>query len=135
MLFFITPILQGMPATTIKINAYSFPYSTIPVFRLVDQNGNEVGARIEGLLLSNGGTVCDDGFSDNSADAICREMGFTGSRGWRRGYIWRSYQASLEITLDDVECTSGDWSSCTYNFRENCGHHEDVFLECDGTSK
>ena len=96
--------------------------------------GNDIGARIEGLLLSNGGTVCDDSFSDNSADAICREMGFTGSRSWRRGYIWKSYQATLEITLDDVECASGDWSSCTYNFRDNCGHHEDVFLECDGKS-
>ena len=111
-----------------------FPYTKLNLtgFRLVNRLGNDIGARIEGLLLSNGGTVCDDSFSDNAADAICREMGFTESRSWTRGYIWRSYQATLEITLDDVECTSRDWSSCTYNFQDNCGHHEDVFLECDG---
>ncbi|KAL5268608.1 hypothetical protein ACHWQZ_G002453 [Mnemiopsis leidyi] len=103
-----------------------------PVFSLVDQNGNEVGARVEGLLLSNGGTVCDDGFSDNSADAICREMGFIGRRSWRNSNQWSSFQETFDITLDDVSCSSGEWSSCTYNFVDNCGHSEDLYLECDG---
>ena len=99
----------------------------------MDQNGNKVGARVQGLLLSNGGTVCDDSFSDNSADAICREMGFIGGLySWRSGKLWNSFQTNFETTLDDVTCYSGEWSSCTYSFEHNCGHSEDVFLTCDG---
>ena len=101
----------------------------------MDQNGNKVGARVEGLLLSNGGTVCDDSFSSNSADAICREMGFTGRMSWWYGNLWSSLQETLEITLDDVACYSGEWSSCTYSFEHNCNHNEDVFLTCDGIGK
>ena len=97
----------------------------------MDQNNNTVGARVEGLLLSNGGTVCDDYFSDNSADAICREMGFNRSRSWRNAYLWFSFQLTLDITLDDVDCNSAEWRSCTYNFAHNCFHYEDVILECD----
>ena len=108
---------------------------TSPEFSLVDQNGNNVGARVEGLLLSNGGTVCDDSFSDNSADAICREMGFPGRLSWRSGNHWSSFQATFDITLDDVICSSGEWSSCTYNFEDNCSHSEDILLVCDGTGE
>ena len=105
------------------------------MFRLVDQNGNDVGARVEGLLLSNGGTVCDDGFTDNSADAICRELDFIGGRSWRNGNLWSSFQSSFNITLDDVSCSSGELSMCTYSFEDNCGHGEDIFLECDAVGK
>ena len=101
----------------------------------MDQNNNTVGARIEGLLLSNGGTVCDDSFSDNSADAICREMGFIGRYSWRSGELWNSFQTNVDITLDEVSCSSGEWNSCTYSFEHNCHHREDVFLKCDGIGK
>ena len=101
----------------------------------MDQNGNEVGARVKGLLLSNGGTVCDDSFSDNSADAICRELGFTGKWSWSYGNLWSSFQENLEITLDDVVCSSGELSSCTFRFEHDCYHWEDVFLKCDGIGK
>ena len=101
----------------------------------MDQNGNEVGARIEGLLLSNGGTVCGNGFSDNSAEAICREMGFFGRRSWRNSNQWSAYQDTLDITLDNVACGHGDWESCTFTFLHNCDHGKDVFLECEGMGK
>ena len=104
-------------------------------FSLVDQNNNKVGARVEGLLLSNGGTVCDDSFSDNSADAICRKLGFPESRSWRNANLWSSFQETFEIALDDVLCSSGEWTSCTYSLENNCGHNEDIYLECDGTGK
>ena len=101
-------------------------------FSLVDQDGNEVGAKVEGLLLSNGGTVCDDSFSDNSADAICREMGFPrGYHSWRNSNQWILFQVTFDISLDDVLCRSGEFTSCTYNLEHNCVHSEDVFLACD----
>ena len=103
-------------------------------FSLVDSNGDTVGAGVVGLLLSNGGTVCDDGFSDNSADAICRELGHIGQMIWSHGDNW-GIQAGLEITLDDVACSSGEWSSCSFIFVHDCGHGEDVFLQCEGVGE
>ena len=62
------------------------------------------------------GTVCDDGFDDNSADAICRELGYSfGHLDWTYGSKW-SIQNNFEITLDDVSCESGEWSSCSCLF-------------------
>ena len=99
-------------------------------FSLVDSNGDTVGAGVVGLLLSNGGTVCDDGFSDNSADAICRELGHIGQMSWSTGNNW-GIQAGLEITLNDVACSSGEWTSCSFSLVDNyCSHGEDVFLQC-----
>ena len=97
---------------------------------MVDSNGDTVGAGILGLLISNGGTSCDDSFSDNSADAICREMGYIGQMSWLSGSKW-DIQSNYDITLDNVYCSSGEWSSCSFSFHDNCGHSEDVFLQCE----
>ena len=82
--------------------------------------------------MYNGGTVCDDGFSEDSANAICREMGYSGSSSWVSGssYSYGENQTSLDITLDDVQCSDDDWNSCSYSTSHNCGHSEDVFLTC-----
>ena len=94
-----------------------------------------MGARVLGLLLYNNGTVCDDDFSAHSANAICREMGYSGQIIWNSGDNW-DIQEEYEIKLDDVICTQGgEWSSCTYSETDNCGHHEDVFLECSGVGE
>ena len=76
--------------------------------------------------------MCDDSFSDNSANAICREMGYSGSSGWVSGssYSYGTRQTSLDINLDDVSCSTGYWNSCSYSTSHNCGHSEDVFLTC-----
>ncbi|XP_063691331.1 deleted in malignant brain tumors 1 protein-like [Bolinopsis microptera] len=100
-------------------------------FSLVDSHGDTIGAGILGLLISDGGTVCDDYFSEDSADAICREMGYFGQMSWTSGNKW-GIQSNYDITLDDVSCSSGEWSSCTFSLLNNCGHSKDVFLQCDG---
>ena len=106
----------------------------ISEFSLVGENGEAVPATVEGLLLSNGGTVCDDNFNDNAAEAICRQMGYMGKLSWTYGEKW-GIQTSKEITLDDVACSTEEWSSCTFSFEHNCGHGEDIFLQCDGVGK
>ena len=89
-----------------------------------------------GLLLYNGGTVCDDGFKDNSANAICREMGHLGATKWESGSPYyekfRNYIETqrLDITLDDVDCRESDWDTCSYTTTHDCVHSEDVYLAC-----
>ena len=99
-------------------------------FSLVNRDGDEISGRERGLLLYNGGTVCDDYFSDYSADAICREMGYSGASAWESGYFFSDEQSGREITLDNVDCDSGNWDLCSYGTTHNCGHSEDVFLTC-----
>ena len=101
-------------------------------FQLVNEDGNRIEAAngIRGLLIYNGGTVCDDGFGDSEADVICQEMGYNRSTGWISGYFYDEVQGILDITLDNVACDGGSWSSCDYLTTHNCGHSEDVFLTC-----
>ena len=101
-------------------------------FRLVDIDGDDVSAGELGLLLYNGGTVCDDGFGFQSAGAICRKLGYSGSSNWTSGYYFLERQQNYDIKLDDVRCRNSDWEDCTYSTRHNCGHSEDVFLTCTG---
>ena len=85
----------------------------------------------EGLLIYKDGTVCDDSFSDNSADAICREMGFHAALSWRNGYFYNVQQTARAIRLDNVACSSNVWAACSYSETHNCNHHEDVHISCE----
>ena len=111
---------------------YILRYTLISVisgdlFTIVNEAGEDGQGR--GLLLYDGKTVCDDGFSDNSSAAICGLMGYDGFDSWTNGQLFE-IQASLEIGLDDVVCSSGSWDSCSFTTTENCGHSEDVHLNC-----
>jgi len=101
-------------------------------FQLVNEDGDIVGAGVEALLTYQGGTVCDDYFSDNAATAICREMGFSGAESWSSGLRY-DRQSSMEIALDNVDCSDDDWDSCEYRTDHDCGHSEDIFLRCIGS--
>ena len=101
------------------------------LFRIVDEDGNDVTDRERGLLLYNSGTVCDDNFNDNAAFAICKEMGYVSAITWESGNYF-DVQEDLEIKLDDVSCSEQSWSSCSYSESHNCGHSEDVVLTCKG---
>lgn len=98
-------------------------------FRLVDDYGNSVGDNERGLLLYNGGTVCDDHFDQTAANAICIEMGFSGAVTWASGSYFES-QYEFTIGLDEVHCESNLWESCTWRTDHDCSHNEDVFLTC-----
>ena len=103
------------------------------VFTLVDEVGNE--SEIEnsyrtGLLLYSGGTVCDENFDDMAANAICRYMGYTSVDQWESGYYYSDIQDGLDIKLNNVDCISSDWETCSFTEEPNCNHSQDVFLAC-----
>ena len=110
-------------------------------FSLVDRQGNQIdpsNSRVQmGLLLWNGTTVCDDEFNDNAARAICKEIGYESAISWGSASEsdtdeWEFFpiRSNYSIGLDEVECRSTDWESCSYEFDHNCGHSEDVHLIC-----
>ena len=84
-----------------------------------------------GMLLYKGGAVCHDRFNENSANAICKELGYSRSLNWTSGYHYNlNFQFGFHITLDDVECDEGDWGLCSYSTSNDCYHLKDVFLSC-----
>ena len=101
-------------------------------FSLVDSYGNPVIPLlgVQGLLLWKDGTVCDDGFSDDTADTICRELGYNSHFSWASEWRWDIQKVFYDIHMDDIDCAGEDWSSCTYKENHNCEHEEDVFLGC-----
>ena len=105
------------------------------LFRLISKSGDDSSPGERGLLLYKGGTVCYYEFSDYSASAICREMGYKQAADWTRGYLYDSdYQDRFDITLKNVRCDNEDWKSCSYSTDTgNCDHDMDVLLTCTGT--
>ena len=102
-------------------------------FTLVDYRGRRIYGQREGLLLFNGGTVCDDYFNWNSAHAVCRTMGFAHASRYRSGLVYGSFQSRKTILLDNVRCSSTHWASCSSSSHHNCNHREDILLTCTGT--
>ena len=112
-------------------------------FYLVDKSDEIIteGGQ-NGLLIFNEGTVCDDGFNEYAAEAICRQLGFNGAQYWSSGAFWSPDELTEEdydlyistpITLDDVNCNGYDWNNdCTFQRTHNCGHSEDIQLVCSG---
>ena len=107
-------------------------------FNRVDSSGNPVTkAEVEGVLLFKGGTVCESQYSsyfdENSAEAICRLLGYPGYSSWSIGSKW-GIQNNYDIKIRNVRCSNGDWSSCTFStsYLQNCDHSEDIFLTCTG---
>ena len=76
--------------------------------------------------------MCDDYFSINVANVVCRELGYPGAA--RYHYYAYYGQGSGPIWLDDLACT-GTETSLHYCFHNgvgihNCGHSEDVGVVC-----
>ena len=84
-------------------------------------------------MLFNGGTVCDDKFSDTSAEAICDVMGLPHKNvSWRGGLFYETVQSGMSINLDKVICHYRDWFWCSFSIVHQCKHEEDIFLTCGG---
>ncbi|PIK40074.1 hypothetical protein BSL78_23080 [Apostichopus japonicus] len=103
----------------------------VPHFRLVGGVSLQEG-RVEVYHDGQWGTICDDGWDDNDASVICRQLGYEGiGVGWQSAKFG---QGSDPIWLDNVacsgseklieECGSNEWGE------HNCGHGEDASVSC-----
>ncbi|XP_054748966.2 deleted in malignant brain tumors 1 protein-like [Lytechinus pictus] len=99
--------------------------------RLVGGSRDSEG-RVEIYYSGSWGTICDDGWGSDEADVACRQLGYD----YALAYHYNAYfgEGSGNIVLDDVSCWGYEsqllecWSAGVGN--NNCGHHEDVGVEC-----
>ncbi|KAK7089640.1 scavenger receptor cysteine-rich domain-containing protein DMBT1-like [Littorina saxatilis] len=98
--------------------------------RLVSGSRSSEG-RLEVMMNGQWGTVCDDSFTTADAIVACRMLGYTGLRPVVRSGA--SYgQGTGSILMDDVNCngTESSLGQCSYTANHNCGHNEDVGIDC-----
>uniref|UniRef100_A0A3B1J2P0 Neurotrypsin n=1 Tax=Astyanax mexicanus TaxID=7994 RepID=A0A3B1J2P0_ASTMX len=101
------------------------PY-TDGVVRLVDGD-NPWEGRLEVYHSGDWGTVCDDNWTEQHAQVVCRQLGFR--YNFSAGNCMFGEGAGL-ILLDDVQCEGSESSllECKHSVwgRHDCSHSEDV---------
>ena len=110
----------------------------VPLFSLVDDTGNTAESGQLGLLLYQGGTVCNEFFNNQTAEAICRRMNFSSAIEWK-SELESEIQKKFEVAMKIINCPDVVRKSeqCTFSeviidFEDNCFHRKDVFLKCTG---
>ena len=80
------------------------------------------------------GTVCDDRWGRRDAEVVCRQLGYSGGRGYRRAQFG---QGSGPIWLDNVRCDGSEDQLAACGSRgwgvHDCFHHEDAGVSCDAS--
>ncbi|KAL4698707.1 hypothetical protein H8959_011364 [Pygathrix nigripes] len=106
-----------------------------PELRLVGGSGRCSG-HVEILHQGTWGTVCDDLWDLNEAEAVCRQLGC----GRAVSALGKAHfgPGSGDIFLDNLQCTGVEryLGQCAHSgwSEHNCGHHEDASVICSGSS-
>ena len=93
--------------------------------------------RVEVYYNGTWGTVCDDGWNDQNAQVVCRQLRL-GTDGTAVLGFSPSASPSVPIWLDNVNCNGSESKliDCQHNGLgvHNCDHHKDAGITCKGRS-
>jgi len=77
-------------------------------------------------------SVCDNGWDDNDAVVVCKQLGYSGGSARSGAYFG---EGTGLVLIDTVNCTGNESNifSCDNSYTMNrCGHQEDVGVVCTG---
>ena len=105
--------------------------STDAPIRLVNGSNDSQGT-VEIMYQGIWGTICDDGWDDNDATVVCRELGYSHGNATRRAQFGSS---TGPVWLRQVGCTGREskLSYCLHDGASNigdCSHEQDVGVQC-----
>ena len=101
--------------------------------RLIGGSNNSTG-RVEIFIESNNtwGTICDDGWDDQDAQVVCRQLG--GTTGTAISRFSPNASPNVTIWLDNVNCNGLESRliDCQHNGlgNHNCDHNDDAGVAC-----
>jgi len=93
---------------------------------------NEKEGRVEIYRNNQWQTVCDNGWDDNDAVVVCKQLGYSGGTAKIKAYFGKG---TGSILLNDVNCTGNEHSifGCKHSFDvHDCKHRKDAGVICTG---
>ncbi|NWU52146.1 MARCO protein, partial [Dromas ardeola] len=119
------PGLRGSPGT--KGSKGEKGQGSFNSFIRIAEGGRR--GRVEIFHQESWGTICDDGWSTQDANVVCRMLGYSHALS-----AFTATPGSGQIWLDDVNCSGSEYSifDCPKpNWGvHNCSHSEDAGVEC-----
>ena len=109
---------------------YDCPAGATQTMRLSNCKTN--GCVLEVVFEDEWGSVCSEGFSEDTADKVCGMFGFSmggkayAGRGGGKGMVWLSNVKCTGFEGDIGDCEHPEWGL------NKCGHGQDVGLCCYG---
>ena len=90
--------------------------------------------RVEIFWNNRWSTICDNGWDDNDAVVVCKQLGYSGGTARSGAYFG---EGTGPIVLNNVNCSGSEPSmfGCGHNYVvDDCGHHNDAGVVCTDES-
>ena len=78
------------------------------------------------------GSVCNEHFTIEAANVVCRQLGFDQALDYTPGGYFG--QSTGPIHMSNVTCTGNEASitDCTFSTTRSCNHSQDIGIFCQG---
>ena len=93
---------------------------------------DQIDNLLRGILNNSAILLINNNFVSGLCNSVvCWELGFDYGYAYDSAYYG---EGEGDILLDDVYCDGWEWSldECSFETTHNCGHYEDVGIECYG---
>ena len=81
------------------------------------------------------GSVCNEHFTIEAANVVCRQLGFDQALDYTPGGYFG--QSTGLIHMSNVSCTGNEAAitDCTFSATHSCDHSQDVGIYCQGIAR